>query len=112
MPKWNLPPIKRKRDEEKEEVLMPAMGDRESFPSAWERQIRVPCSPEILAALQVGAEAEVSLKGVISGLSSDKHSAYLTIDIEQVEAYGESDPEEDMEEGFKRGPKGLMTRRY
>jgi hypothetical protein len=113
MPKWNLPPIERPKKEEVNDYPLSSSG----FPDVYDRQIRVPVNSAIIKALTVGGEATVTLRGKISELSSNEsmignERTMLTIELEQVEAYGAEDPAESMEKGFKKGPRSIINRGY
>lgn len=68
--------------------------------------VTIPVSPEIIAALEVGGDVEVTLKGKVRGLESrqsadsDPYSNRneLRVELRVVEAYP-SDAEEEAEEG-------------
>lgn len=68
--------------------------------------VSIPVSPEIIAALEVGGQVEVTLKGKVSGLESRQSADSdpymnrneLRMELRVVEAYPGEDAEDEPEE--------------
>ena len=107
MPRYRLPPLKESRDEEKNEV---AMDSSDSFPSRWDREIRIPVNKAIIDAVKAGQEVEVTLRGKVTEVEShDREDGkqsrnMVSLELMDVEIY-EEEPEESMEKGYGRATK-------
>ena len=68
--------------------------------------VSIPVSPEIIAALEVGGQVEVTLKGKVAGLESRQSSDNdpysnrneMRVELRVVEAYPGEDAEDEPEE--------------
>ena len=65
MPKYKLP----KLEEEDDKYIEPV---RENWPSQWDREIRIPVNKAILAKLEVGKSATITLTGKVEGLTDEE----------------------------------------
>jgi hypothetical protein len=97
-----MPVYKVKPEQDYPITAMPAKGEKNKkrYPT-----VNIPVSPEIIAALEVGGDVEVTLKGKVRGLESRQstdNDPYnnrneLRVELRMVEAYGteaEEEPEE------------------
>lgn len=108
MPKFTLPDIPEM--DSGADNTEPAVKGSESdnvWPYKWDRSIRIPVNAKILASLEVGKVAQVTLRGKISGLNrqeaEDANRCHLEISIASVEAYPaqEIDEEAAMSASYK-----------
>ena len=109
MPHYKLPPLQPTANKSTEG---PVAAGESTFPDSWDRRVTIPVSPEILAALTVGDEVSIELKGTLEELSSKRSGGNgrttLTLSISEVEAYpalSEEAYEEayEQDEDFERG---------
>src|SRR5207248_1658873 len=74
--------------------------------------VTIPVSPEIIAALEVGGQVVVELKGKVRGLESRQstdNNPYdnrneLRVELRTVEAYASEDDEEEADDAAKPEP--------
>jgi len=107
VPKYKLPPPQGPE----QAVEAPVRVDY-SYPDEWARRITIPVDDAILAAMQVGGEVEITLKGTLDELTNSDSTVSggrknITVSITEVEAYMEDGAEEEYEEdafagGFNR----------
>lgn len=111
MPRYKLPPVKEMEEEENE----PMEASMDSFPSRWDREIRIPVNQAIIDAVKAGAEVEVTLRGKVSEIESHDHEdgkhnrKMITVDLTDVEIYEES-AEDAMERGHAKANRGNRYR--
>lgn len=122
MPRYQLPPIRENEPAQAENTTMPSPSGEIDV---WERTVAIPVNKAILEALAVGGEAEVTLRGRVSGLSSSEQaegrgSTTLSLVISSVDAYPENESmeEDDMdgedvfEKSFNKARGRFTGKRY
>tara|TARA_R110002074_G_scaffold171527_3_gene333890 strand:+ start:412 stop:834 length:423 start_codon:yes stop_codon:yes gene_type:complete len=101
MPSYKLPEL---QTQAQHDIYTMDGGTEAGSPGKWERQVSIPSSPEILAALEVGEEASVTLRGkIIESTRSDKDGGRnnFVLSITEVDAYM---TQEDLEADFSLDP--------
>jgi hypothetical protein len=89
MPRYKLPPVKAGNSDQ---GAVASVREDYSYPDEWARQLTIPVNSEILAALEVGGEVSITLKGSLQELSNNQSSTdqgrtSLTVSVSEVEAY-------------------------
>lgn len=88
MPKYTLPPPQGPE----QAVAEAPVRDDYSYPDEWARRITIPVDDAILAAMQVGGEVEITLRGTLDELTNSDSTLSggrknITVSITEVEAY-------------------------
>jgi hypothetical protein len=103
MPRYVLPPTKSSPDAGE----VAATREEYSYPDKWARQITIPVNSAIISALEVGGEADITLKGKVQELAQSitgEGRTTLTLALSEVDAYpSEVDEPVSDEDAFVSG---------
>ena len=108
MPKFTLPDLPEPDEgEDKVEKAPTIAAPDDTWPSQWERTIRIPVNRKIIEALAVGKDVQVTLTGDVTSLKSEENQGrnccYLEVVVDSVNAELTDDVDEEaaMDAGYK-----------